>query len=181
LFCDREVGDDPGMSDLWRLRTKGSNANAKLLIAQRASRQFGRIGVTQLRELGVPRTTVAAWVAGAYLHPKLPGVYAVGHDGSSTESDLAAALLYAGTGAALSHGTAARVAGWLVDAVWDDRKVVIELDGHRNHRTRAQLNRDHQRDLELRAAGFKVARYTEAQLRDHPEQVAEDVIRLLGS
>lgn len=74
-----------------------------------------------------------------------------------------------------------RVAGWLVDAVWDDRKVVIELDGHRNHRTRAQLNRDHQRDLELRAAGFKVARYTEAQLRDHPEQVAEDVKRLLRS
>jgi very-short-patch-repair endonuclease len=58
--------------------------------------------------------------------------------------------------------------------------VVIELDGYGNHRTRAQLNRDHQRDLELRAAGYIVVRYTETQIMDHPDEVAQDVMRLLG-
>jgi predicted transcriptional regulator of viral defense system len=42
-----------------------------------------------------------------YLHRLHPGVYAVGHAALSTEARLAAALLYAGPGAMLSHATAA--------------------------------------------------------------------------
>lgn len=41
------------------------------------------------------------------LHPLYSGVYAVGHTALSTEGLLSAALLYAGPGAMLSHGTAA--------------------------------------------------------------------------
>jgi hypothetical protein len=40
-------------------------------------------------------------VAAGFLFPKLPGVYAVGHPGTSPEADLFAAVLYAGPDAAL--------------------------------------------------------------------------------
>jgi very-short-patch-repair endonuclease len=60
------------------------------------------------------------------------------------------------------------VEGWLVDAVWAGANVVVEIDGWRGHRTRAQLERDHQRDLELRRAGYTVLRYTWRQLRETP-------------
>jgi hypothetical protein len=71
-----------------------------------ASRQFGRISARQLREIGVGKATIARWVAAPFLHRVLPGVYAVGHRSRSVAADLAAALLYAGPGAMLSHATA---------------------------------------------------------------------------
>ncbi len=245
------------------------------------------------------------------MHPELPRVYAVGHPGRSTESDLAAAVLYAGPGAMLSHATAAwwlgllkyaprqivvstprrvsdrenivvhgrrdvqriwhnglpvtdpsrtiidfaatgppdllrfvlanadyndvldqaalsevraiagapalrealrihlpelartrselegllltvcqsedlpipqvnvYVRGWLVDACWPDRRVVVEVDGWRGHRSQAQLDTDHQRDLELRAAGYVILRYTWRQLVQTPAAVAADIARYL--
>ncbi|HUE28110.1 MAG TPA: DUF559 domain-containing protein [Solirubrobacteraceae bacterium] len=61
----------------------------------------------QIKALGVDDAAVSGWLKQGYLHRVLPRVYAVGHPGSSTESDLAAALLYAGPGAMLSHATAA--------------------------------------------------------------------------
>jgi very-short-patch-repair endonuclease len=72
-----------------------------------------------------------------------------------------------------------QVEGWLVDACWPDRKVVVEVDGWRGHRTWAQLQSDHQRDLELRAAGYVVLRYAERQLVDTPAAVAADIKRYL--
>ena len=53
--------------------------------------------------------------------------------------------------------------GYLVDALWREQRVVVELDGLRGHRTRAQLESNHQRDLVLRRAGFVVHRYTWAR------------------
>ena len=70
--------------------------------------------------------------------------------------------------------------GWLVDAVWFDRRVVVEVDGHRGHRTPAQLERDHTRDIQLRAAGFTVVRYTWAQVTTQARIVAADLRSLLG-
>lgn len=52
-------------------------------------------------------STVSMWLSQGYLHRVLPGVYGVGHTAPSIEADLAAAVLYAGPGAALSHLTAA--------------------------------------------------------------------------
>jgi Protein of unknown function (DUF559) len=57
---------------------------------------------------------VRRWVEGAYLVPKLPKVFAIGHDAPSREADLWAAVLYAGPGAMLSHATAAHWRG-LID------------------------------------------------------------------
>jgi very-short-patch-repair endonuclease len=69
--------------------------------------------------------------------------------------------------------------GWLVDATWPDRGVVVEVDGWQGHRAPAQLERDHQRDLELRAAGYIVLRYTRRQLIETPDAVAQDIRRYL--
>jgi very-short-patch-repair endonuclease len=62
---------------------------------------------TQLRERGVPSTTISRWATDGYLYEIYPRVYAVGHRSGPIEADLAAALLYAGPGAMLSHQTAA--------------------------------------------------------------------------
>jgi predicted transcriptional regulator of viral defense system len=51
--------------------------------------------------------TVSRWVQAGRLHRLFPGVYAVGHRKLGDEGWLAAALLYAGKGAALSHDVAA--------------------------------------------------------------------------
>jgi predicted transcriptional regulator of viral defense system len=289
------------------------SSDAKVRVAAVAGGQNGRVRYDQLRGLGIGSATICRWVATGYLYPELPRVYAVGHAAPSVEGDLAGALLYAGPGAMLSHGTAVwwlallkyppqeihvgtprrvrnhgeirvhggrRVArivhrglpvtgasqtlldfaatgprnllrlalanadyndmldaselqrmmgrgiagsaalrealaihlpelartrsepevlllefcerrgfpiplvneyleGWLVDAYWPDRRLVVEIDGPRGHRTPAQLQRDHERDLELRLAGYVVLRYTRRQLVERPASVAADLRRYL--
>ena len=72
------------------------------------------------------------------------------------------------------------IAGWLVDAVWFAQKVIVELDSHLAHGTPTALERDHQRDLALRAAGYTVLRYTWQQLTETPELVVADLRGALG-
>jgi len=62
-------------------------------------------------------------------------------------------------------------AGWEVDAVWDDRRLVVEVDGHRFHSTKARFERDRRKDAELMLAGYRVLRLTWHRLTREPEQV----------
>jgi hypothetical protein len=49
-----------------------------------------------------------------------------------------------------------RIAGVLIDAVWWEQRLVVELDGRDNHSSWAQIQRDRSNELTLRAAGFDV-------------------------
>jgi hypothetical protein len=84
-----------------------ASQNAKERVARLAARRFGRVSWGQLKWLDIPDSTIQRWTTTGYLHRVLPGVYAVGHRGRTIEADLAAAVLYAGPGAMLSHATAA--------------------------------------------------------------------------
>jgi hypothetical protein len=79
----------------------------KVRVGQLAARQFGRVTRAQLRLLGVDDSMIRRWTRAGYLHPRLPGVHAVGHPGRTVASELFEAILYAGPGAMLSHKTAA--------------------------------------------------------------------------
>lgn len=267
----------------------------------------------QIKGLGVDDKVVADWKRQGYLHRILPRVYAVGHRARSYEADLAAALLYAGPGAALSHATAAHwlglldkpprkihistprrcrsqpgivvhrerevsrvwhrrlpvtpvpqilldlaateprrrlrmalanadyhdllelgaieaalgrgrhgsaqlrealaqhqprlartksglevaflelcefagiplpetnewVAGWEVDALFRTQHIAVELDGYGNHRSPAQIKRDRRKDLALRAAGFQPIRYSDEQLEQRTDVIAD--LRRMGA
>ena len=95
------------MGEAWRSASGGRKKNAKLRVARLAGPRQGRITTAQLRRLGVGEATIDRWARDGYLHPRLPGVYAVGSPARTDESDLWEAVLYAGPGAMLSHGTAA--------------------------------------------------------------------------
>lgn len=95
-----------------------------------ASRQRGRVSSAQIQRLGFGRNVIADWRKQGYIHRVLPRVYAVGHRAPSYEADLAAALLYAGPGAALSHATAAHWLGLL-----DDRPRQIHVSTPRRCRS----------------------------------------------
>ncbi len=106
----------------WRFTVEERESDAKRLVGALAARQFGRVRVDQLHTMGVDDSKIWRWRGAGYLHRELPRVYAVGHPGRSTESDLAAAILYAGPGAMLSHATAA---WWLGLLKYPPRQIFV--------------------------------------------------------
>jgi hypothetical protein len=74
-----------------------------------------------------------------------------------------------------------RIAGVLVDAVWWEQRLVVELDGRDNHSSWAQIQRDRSNELTLRGAGFDVLRYGTLQMEEQPALVATDVLTRLSS
>jgi hypothetical protein len=94
----------------WRFDSGYVGEIATLRVGKFAARQQARIALHQLTGLGIGRSTIHRWLAGGFLYPRRPGVYAVGSPARTVESDLWEAVLYAGPGAMLSHATAAK---WL--------------------------------------------------------------------
>jgi very-short-patch-repair endonuclease len=72
------------------------------------------------------------------------------------------------------------IEGVLVDAVWRQRKLVVELDGRDNHSSWAQIQEDRSKEITLRAAGFDVIRYGTRQVEEQPALVAKDLGAALG-
>jgi Transcriptional regulator, AbiEi antitoxin/Protein of unknown function (DUF559) len=65
------------------------------------------------------------------------------------------------------------------DCLWRERRVIVELDGGRSHRTRAAFESDRERDRRLQAEGWRVIRVTWRQL-DNPTALIADLRRILG-
>jgi very-short-patch-repair endonuclease len=70
------------------------------------------------------------------------------------------------------------IEGQEVDAVWPDRRLIIELDGYETHGTRQAFENDRRKDRKLTAAGWTVIRITWRDL-DDPEALAAE-LRALG-
>ncbi|MDQ4072514.1 MAG: DUF559 domain-containing protein [Actinomycetota bacterium] len=75
----------------------------------------------------------------------------------------------------------ATVGGYEVDAVWPDRRVVVELDSRGFHLTRAAFERDRVRDAALQVAAWRVVRFTWRRLLNEPDVVVETLLSLLQS
>lgn len=73
------------------------------------------------------------------------------------------------------------VEGELVDAVWPERRVVVEVDSWRFHKTRRSFEADRARDAKLTAAGYRVFRVTYERMRDDPAGLAEQLRRALSA
>jgi very-short-patch-repair endonuclease len=82
------------------------------VIGALADRQFGAVARRQLLDAGLSRATIGRAVASGRLRPVFEGVYGVGHIRLSRHGWWRAALLACGDDSALSHRSAAMIAGY---------------------------------------------------------------------
>jgi predicted transcriptional regulator of viral defense system len=66
----------------------------------------------------------------------------------------------------------APAAGFEVDALWPDERVVVELDGWADHKARAAAARDRDKTNRLQVAGYVVLRFLHGDVVGDPERVA---------
>ncbi|HEY5943412.1 MAG TPA: DUF559 domain-containing protein, partial [Solirubrobacterales bacterium] len=67
-----------------------------------------------------------------------------------------------------------------VDFLWRQHHLLVEIDSFTYHRGSVAFRADHARGLDLRAAGYAVLRFSEAQVEEEPGRVVADVARALG-
>ena len=68
------------------------------------------------------------------------------------------------------------VAGHQVDFCWPELRLIVETDGFEHHGTRAAFERDRAKDAELIARGWRVLRFTHAQVGQERESCAVVVL-----
>ena len=71
------------------------------------------------------------------------------------------------------------VEGELVDAVWRQHRLVVEVDGFGFHRSKRSFADDRERDRKLVRAGWRVVRFTAEDVVERPEEVAAELSELL--
>ena len=66
-----------------------------------------------------------------------------------------------------------------VDFRWPDHRLIVEVDGWSTHRTRKAFEDDRARDRQALRERWSVARFTWADVLDHPRRVAAELAALL--
>jgi very-short-patch-repair endonuclease len=131
----------------------------------------------------VPRTLVdlAADMRPRQLEPALGEAEARAAGTTTTRSELEVRFLEFIDQAGLPQPeTNAIIAGFEVDCVWRDRRIIVELDGCAFHSTFEAFDRDRERDRILQTAGWQPVRITPKHLELTPEQMESDLRNLLG-
>jgi hypothetical protein len=143
----------------------------QLTAALRQAEVLGLFDLTALRDV------LAA-------HPRRPGrralIAALAAERPETLSDLEDRFLALCDDHGLPRPAVnARPLGFRVDFLWPDRRVVVEADGWRYHRTRAAFETDRARDQSLVGAGYVVLRFTHRQIAGAPADVAAKLSAVL--
>jgi len=72
-----------------------------------------------------------------------------------------------------------RVGQFLVDFLWEESRLIVEVDGYAFHGARASFESDRARDAELTLQGYRVLRFTYRQVKEEPERIASTIRQLL--
>jgi very-short-patch-repair endonuclease len=144
------------------------------------------------RRDGIPVTTVSRTIADirgllpSYLvrrairQAEFKGLRLDGVESDHTRSDLEAAFLDLWRRYELpAPEVNVKLGRWEVDFLWREQRVVVEADSWTYHRGSVAFEDDHARELDLRAAGCTVLRFTDRQLEEEPGRVVADVARAL--
>jgi very-short-patch-repair endonuclease len=73
-----------------------------------------------------------------------------------------------------------KIGRFTVDFLWRRQRLIVETDAWTTHRGSQAFEDDHQRDLELTALGYRVLRFTAAQIRHQPAAIATALRPELG-
>jgi very-short-patch-repair endonuclease len=65
--------------------------------------------------------------------------------------------------------TQVRIAGYTVDLLWPDHRVVFEIDGYTFHTSRFAFDRDRRKDAALKSAGYDPNRLSRDQVMFEPD------------
>jgi very-short-patch-repair endonuclease len=68
---------------------------------------------------------------------------------------------------------------FVVDFLWPEQRLVVEIDGWQDHGTRSAFERDRERDVVLAQCGLRVVRFTWRQVVHEPAAVADGLARIL--
>jgi hypothetical protein len=68
--------------------------------------------------------------------------------------------------------TNTHIEGIEVDFAWRERRLIVEVDGYRYHRSPSRFENDREKDVTLTVKGWRVMRFTWVQLTEKPAWVA---------
>jgi uncharacterized protein DUF559/putative AbiEi antitoxin of type IV toxin-antitoxin system len=123
-----------------------------------AGRQHGVVAYEQLVTLGNSPSAIDRLVRTGWLHRIHPGEYRLPQPQINVT-----------------------VCGYVVDFLWEDRKLIVEADCYEFHRDRATFESDRKRDIQLRLHGYTVIRLTHRRLKEEPAVVAKELQALLSA
>jgi very-short-patch-repair endonuclease len=73
------------------------------------------------------------------------------------------------------------VAGHVVDFLWPQHRLVVEVDGHRWHSSKRAVERDHRKGIDLTLAGYRVIHVSYKRIVHDAARLLTELCGLIGS